>query len=171
MRIFLPVRGWSRPSRPEASRHRSESRIDCPKRSRSTCRRFLLLPSSFCISKSVFVVGCHRQADRTTDRLRASVLRFGLLTKDQVRQSLAEKVDYHLHLCIDRRHIQPAIEVEHHFAVGQALNQSFEILLWFNSYDSCSACSANTKASKRYSSLNLPCTQEPPAPRLRLLIW
>ena len=74
------------------------------------------------ISKSVFVVGCHRQADRTTDRLRASVLRFGLLTKDQVRQSLAEKVDYHLHLRIDRRHIEPAIEVEHHFAVGQALN-------------------------------------------------
>ncbi len=74
------------------------------------------------ISKSVFVVGCHRQADRTTDRLRASVLRFGLLTKDQVRQSLAEKVDYHLDLRIDRRHIQATVEVEHHFAVGQALN-------------------------------------------------
>ncbi len=74
------------------------------------------------ISKSMFVVGCHRQADRTTDRLRASVLRFGLLTKDQVRQSLAEKVDYHLDLRIDRRHIQATVEVEHHFAVGQALN-------------------------------------------------
>jgi len=74
------------------------------------------------ISKSVFVVGCHRQADRTTDRLRASVLRFGLLTKNQVRQSLAEKVDYHLDLRIDRRHIQATVEVEHHFAVGQALN-------------------------------------------------
>jgi hypothetical protein len=74
------------------------------------------------ISKSEFVVGCHRQADRTTDRLRASVLRFGLLTKDQVRQSLAEKVDYHLDLCARRRNIQAAVEVEHHLAVGQALN-------------------------------------------------
>jgi hypothetical protein len=44
------------------------------------------------------------------------------LTKDQVRQSLAEKVDYHLDLRIDRRHIQATVEVEHHFAVGQALN-------------------------------------------------
>jgi hypothetical protein len=68
------------------------------------------------------VVGCHRQADRTTDRLRASVLRFGLVTKDQVRQSLAEKVDYHLDLRSDRRHIQATVEVEHHFAVGQALD-------------------------------------------------
>ncbi len=73
-------------------------------------------------SKSVFVVGCHRQADRTTDRLRASVLRFGLLTKDQVRQSFAKKVDHHLDLRIDRRHIQAAVEVEHHFAVGKSLN-------------------------------------------------
>jgi hypothetical protein len=81
---------------------------------------FCLLHLRF--SKSVFVVGCHRQADRTTDRLRASVLRFGLLTKDQVRQSLAEKVDYHLDLRSDRRHIQATVEVEHHFAVGQALN-------------------------------------------------
>ncbi len=50
------------------------------------------------------------------------MLRFGLLTKDQVRQSLAEKVDYHLDLRIDRWHIQATVEVEHHFAVGQALN-------------------------------------------------
>ena len=68
------------------------------------------------------MVGCHRQADRTTDRLRASVLRFGLLTKDQVRQSFAKKVDHHLDLRIDRRHIQAAVEVEHHFAVGKSLN-------------------------------------------------
>ncbi len=68
------------------------------------------------------MVGCHRQADRTTDRLRASVLRFGLLTKDQVRQSFAKKVDHHLDFRVDRRHIQTAVEVEHYFPVGKSLN-------------------------------------------------
>jgi hypothetical protein len=74
------------------------------------------------LSQFMFEVGCHRQADRTTDRLRESVSCFGLLTKDQVRQSFAEKINYHLDLRIDRRHIRSAIEVEHHFAISEALN-------------------------------------------------
>ncbi len=97
MRIFLPVREVGRV--PAATRLLG---IDLNLASVARNVRVVLATNLyFCLlhlrfSKSVFVVGCHRQADRTTDRLRASVLRFGLLTKDQVRQSLAEKVDYHL---------------------------------------------------------------------------
>ncbi len=129
---------------------------------------FCLLHLRF--SKSVFVVGCHRQADRTTDRLRASVLRFGLLTKDQVRQSLAEKVDYHLDLRSDRRHIQATVEVEHHFAVGQALNPKLRNLALVQFVRFVFCVFGEDQSIEAVFFVDLALNQDPPAPRLRLLI-
>ncbi len=123
----------------------------------------------FVFSKSVFVVGCHRQADRTTDRLRASVLRFGLLTKDQVRQSLAEKVDYHLDLRVDRRHIQPRSKLNI-TSRSKGVEPKLRNLALVQFEGFALRMVGEHQGVESVFVVDLACTQDPPAARLRLLI-